>query len=124
MSQSFLASMLDLRLDPMTPAVDWGDVAARLAAAVAIGIALGFNRSESGKAAGMRTTALVTLAAALAMIEANVLIGTTGREPQAFAAIDPMRLPLGVLTGVGFIGAGAILRRDGLIVGVATAATL
>jgi putative Mg2+ transporter-C (MgtC) family protein len=37
---------------------------------------------------------------------------------------DLMRLPLGILTGVGFIGGGAILRRDDIVVGVTTAATL
>jgi putative Mg2+ transporter-C (MgtC) family protein len=37
---------------------------------------------------------------------------------------DLMRLPLGILTGVGFIGGGAILRRDDMVVGVTTAATL
>jgi putative Mg2+ transporter-C (MgtC) family protein len=37
---------------------------------------------------------------------------------------DLMRLPLGILTGVGFIGGGAILRRDSLVIGVTTAATL
>jgi uncharacterized membrane protein YhiD involved in acid resistance len=37
---------------------------------------------------------------------------------------DLMRLPLGILTGVGFIGGGVILRRDDIIVGVTTAATL
>jgi putative Mg2+ transporter-C (MgtC) family protein len=38
--------------------------------------------------------------------------------------LDLMRLPLGILTGMGFIGGGAILRRDGLVVDVTTAATL
>lgn len=38
--------------------------------------------------------------------------------------LDLMRLPLGILTGMGFIGGGAILRRDGFVFGVTTAATL
>jgi putative Mg2+ transporter-C (MgtC) family protein len=38
--------------------------------------------------------------------------------------MDPMRLPLGILSGMGFIGAGAIVRRDNVVLGVTTAATL
>jgi putative Mg2+ transporter-C (MgtC) family protein len=48
----------------------------------------------------------------------------TGRRPDSFVMNDLMRLPLGILTGVGFIGGGAILRRDNIVVGVTTAATL
>jgi putative Mg2+ transporter-C (MgtC) family protein len=54
----------------------------------------------------------------------NLLLPTVGRASNSFVAMDPMRLPLGVLTGVGFIGGGAILRRGSLVVGVTTAATL
>jgi putative Mg2+ transporter-C (MgtC) family protein len=74
--------------------------------------------------AGLRTTLMVCLAATVAMIEANLLLPTVGRASNSFVMIDPMRLPLGVLTGVGFIGGGAILRRGSLTLGVTTAATL
>jgi putative Mg2+ transporter-C (MgtC) family protein len=103
----------------------WGDVALRLALTLVAGILLGYNRSEHGKAAGMTTTVLVCLSASVAMIQANILLPTAGRPPGSFVSIDVMRLPLGILTGVGFIGAGAILRRsDTLVAGVTTAATL
>lgn len=108
----------------MSASLDWSDVAARLACACVIGLLLGFNRIGSGKAAGARTTTIVCLAACVAMIEANALLSTRGRAADAFATMDPMRLPLGVLTGVGFIGAGAILRRGEFIVGLTTAAIL
>jgi putative Mg2+ transporter-C (MgtC) family protein len=49
---------------------------------------------------------------------------TAGRPTDSFITNDLMRLPLGMLTGVGFIGGGAILRRDNIVVGVTTAATL
>jgi putative Mg2+ transporter-C (MgtC) family protein len=46
------------------------------------------------------------------------------KKSDSFVNFDVMRLPLGILTGVGFIGGGAILRRDNLVMGVTTAATL
>jgi putative Mg2+ transporter-C (MgtC) family protein len=67
---------------------------------------------------------LVCLAASIAMLQVNYLLPLAGRSPDSFVMNDLMRLPLGILTGVGFIGGGAILRRDNIIVGVTTAATL
>jgi uncharacterized membrane protein YhiD involved in acid resistance len=92
--------------------------------AAAAGAPLGVNRSERGMPAGLRTTLLVCLAASVAMTQANLLLGTAGRPIDSFVRLDPMRLPLGVLTGMGFIGGGAILRRGELVRGVTTAATL
>jgi putative Mg2+ transporter-C (MgtC) family protein len=108
----------------MNPTITGTEIAWRLTLSVIAGALIGLNRGEHGRPAGLRTVLLVTLAASIAMILANVLMGTTGKEAQSFVNIDVMRLPLGILTGVGFIGAGAILRRDNLVVGVTTAATL
>ncbi|MFO1056139.1 MAG: MgtC/SapB family protein [Dongiaceae bacterium] len=104
--------------------LDWPEIALRLALALAAGGVIGFDRGERGRSAGLRTTLLVCLAAAIAMLQANLLLPTDGRQPGSFAQIDVMRLPLGILTGVGFIGGGAILRRDNRVTGVTTAATL
>jgi putative Mg2+ transporter-C (MgtC) family protein len=104
--------------------IGWSDIAVRLALTVLAGTIIGLNRSERGRAAGLRTTLLVCLAASFAMIQTNVLLGTRGKLADSFAQFDVMRLPLGILTGVGFIGAGVILRRDGAVVGVTTAATM
>jgi putative Mg2+ transporter-C (MgtC) family protein len=79
---------------------------------------------EHAKAAGLRTTILVCMAASVAMLQMNYLLPLTGHASDSFVTNDLMRLPLGILTGVGFIGGGAILRRGSLIVGVTTAATL
>lgn len=49
---------------------------------------------------------------------------TVGKIPDSFAIADVLRLPLGILTGVGFIGAGAILRHNERVIGLTTAATL
>jgi putative Mg2+ transporter-C (MgtC) family protein len=108
----------------MPVTIEVSDIALRLALTVAAGILIGYNRSEHGKAAGMRTTLLVCLAASVAMIQVNLLLPTAGRPPNSFVMNDLMRFPLGILTGVGFIGGGAILRRENLVVGVTTAATL
>ena len=102
----------------------WGEIALRLFLTVIAGVLVGYDRSEHGKAAGMRTTLLVCLAASVAMIQVNLLLPTAGKPSDSFVTNDLMRLPLGILTGVGFIGGGAILRRDNIIVGVTTAATL
>jgi putative Mg2+ transporter-C (MgtC) family protein len=108
----------------MNPTIDAGDVAWRLILTVFAGGIIGLNRGEHGRPAGLRTVLLVTLAASLSMILANALLSTSGKGQTSFVNIDVMRLPLGILTGVGFIGAGAILRRDNLVLGVTTAATL
>ena len=104
--------------------IGWSDVALRLTLTVIAGLLIGYNRTEHGKAAGLRTTLLVCLAASLAMIQVNLLLPMAGRASDSFVTNDLMRLPLGILTGVGFIGGGAILRRDNFISGVTTAATL
>src|ERR1700758_4582422 len=108
----------------MPTTLAWGDVALRLALTVVAGALIGFDRGEHGRPAGLRTTILVCLAAAFAMLLANALLPTSGKTERSFATFDVMRLPLGILTGMGFIGAGTILRRGDLIIGVTTAATL
>jgi putative Mg2+ transporter-C (MgtC) family protein len=100
------------------------DVLLRLVLIAVAGALIGFDRGVTGHAAGLRTTTLVGLAAAVAMILANLLLTTRGREADSFGVMDAMRIPLGILTGVGFIGGGAILRQGGTVKGVTTAATL
>ena len=108
----------------MPTSLEWYDVALRLALTVVGGAILGVDRSEHSRPAGLRTVLLVCLAASLAMVLANLMIATRGKAADSFVQLDMMRLPLGILTGVGFIGAGAIIRRDDLVLGVTTAATL
>jgi len=107
---------------PLT--IGWRDVLLRLAFAVAAAALIGWDRGEHGKTAGLRTNLLVGLAAALATIEVNLLLETRNKPPDSFIQLDLMRLPLGILSGMGFIGAGAIIRRGDMAVGVTTAATL
>jgi putative Mg2+ transporter-C (MgtC) family protein len=107
---------------PLT--LTWNDLALRLACTVIAGILVGADRDERGKAAGIRTNVLVSLAASLSMILANGLLGTAGKSSSSFVQLDMMRLPLGILSGMGFIGAGVILRKGEMVIGVTTAATL
>lgn len=86
----------------MTAPLHWTDMVLRLALTVIAGIIIGDNRSEHGKAAGMRTDVLVCPAAMLQV----KLLPMAGRPANSFIMNDLMRLPLGILTGVGFIGGG------------------
>jgi putative Mg2+ transporter-C (MgtC) family protein len=88
------------------------------------GAVIGLNRCERGRAVGLRTTLLVCLAASIATIQVNILLPTAGKPATSFITMDLMRLPLGILSGMGFIGVGAIVRRGNLVEGVTTAATL
>ena len=108
----------------MPVTLTWEQIALRLFLALIASFLIGYDRDEHGKTSGIRTTMLVCLAATLAMLQANLLMNSTGKAPDSFVVLDLMRMPLGILTGIGFIGAGAILRKDGLVHGLTTAATL
>jgi putative Mg2+ transporter-C (MgtC) family protein len=108
----------------MPVTIGWEAIAIRLLLALIAGLVIGINRDESGRPAGMRTNLLVCLAAAVAMIQANLLMNSTGKAANSFVVLDLMRLPLGILSGIGFIGAGTILRRESMVTGVTTAATI
>jgi putative Mg2+ transporter-C (MgtC) family protein len=106
---------------PLT--LDWRNVLLRLFLALVAGAIFGINRGEQGHPAGLRTTILVCLAACASMIQVNLLLALA-HEKQSLVTLDLMRLPLGILSGMGFIGAGAILKRGEIVHGVTTAATL
>ncbi len=104
--------------------VTWPAIALRLFLSVIAGALIGLNRDVNGKPAGMRTTILVALAATVAMLQADMLLDTSGKTAASFSVLDLMRLPLGILSGIGFIGAGVILRQGSGVTGVTTAASL
>lgn len=93
----------------------------RLGAALILGSALGLNRELHGKAAGLRTHGLVSLGAAVATIVSLGLPGEArSMDPNAIS-----RVLQGILTGIGFLGAGVILRDPGgHVTGLTTAATI
>lgn len=108
----------------MSTELGWQEILLRLVLTVVAGALIGFNREKYARSAGLRTMMLVTLAASVSMIQVNLLLGMSGKTPSSFAVMDLMRLPLGILSGMGFIGAGAILRKETAVTGVTTAATL
>ena len=62
----------------MSTTIDWTEIAIRLGLTLVAGVLIGFNRWEQGKAAGLRTTTLVGLAACVAMIQVNLLLPLGG----------------------------------------------
>jgi putative Mg2+ transporter-C (MgtC) family protein len=80
----------------------WPDLILRIVCTFTAGIIIGYDRGGHGKAAGLRTTVLVCLAASVAMLQMNYLLPLAGRASDSFVTNDLMRLPLGILTGVGF----------------------
>jgi putative Mg2+ transporter-C (MgtC) family protein len=83
----------------------WLDILARLLLSVVVGAVIGLNRDLHHKQAGVRTNALVSLGSALAVL----VVMPPGEDP--IHRIDAMsRVIQGVLTGIGFLGAGVILR--------------
>jgi putative Mg2+ transporter-C (MgtC) family protein len=102
----------------------WEQIAIRLLLASIASFIIGLNRDEHGHPAGIRTTMLVCLAATLAMLQVKLLLPLAGKDPSSFVVMDLMRLPLGILSGIGFIGAGVIVKRGVNVSGVTTAATM
>lgn len=100
-------------LDPLTLL----DLSFRVLVSVALGAAIGLERQWRLRTAGIRTNALVSAGSAL-----FVMIGAVGlgEDPAA----DPTRVAAQVVSGIGFLGAGVILRDGGNIRGLTTAATL
>lgn len=95
----------------------------RLALAALAGAIIGLERESHGRAAGLRTTMLVCIAAAAAMLVSERLL-LEHTTPGGVWRPDPARLAAGVLTGMGFLGAGAILREGNMVRGITTAAAL
>ncbi|HEY3845738.1 MAG TPA: MgtC/SapB family protein [Acetobacteraceae bacterium] len=108
----------------MSATLSWPDILLRLACTAIAGALIGLDRGEHAHPAGLRTTILIAVAAAMAMIQANWLVVHMADTHVSVVRLDMMRLPLGILSGVGFIGAGAILRRGEIVRGITTAATI
>ena len=92
------------------------DLAVRVVIALGFGLALGLEREIRGYAAGLRTMALVTAGACL--------FTGLGFAPNLGKTVDPTRIAAGIVTGVGFLGAGAILRQGEDVRGLTTAASV
>lgn len=82
--------------------------------AVVCGLAIGFERQWSGKPAGIRTSILITLSAYAFVAMGHYL------QPE----IGTVRIIGQIVTGVGFLGAGVIISKEGLVVGVTSATVI
>ena len=88
----------------------------RLLLATALGAAIGYQRERAGKQIGLRTHILICVGAALFTIASIYGFGATG---------EAARIAAGVVVGVGFLGAGAIIRSgEGIVAGLTSAATI
>ncbi len=87
----------------------------RLLLATALGAIIGLQREKAGKAAGIRTYSLICIGSALFTIASAL----------GFLGADPSRIAAGIVAGIGFLGAGAIMHREGgMVEGLTTAATI
>lgn len=94
-------------------------------ASVATGMLIGLDREFKGKPAGLRTHALVALAATLlTLAAAHQDLWTMALVADTQIVSDPTRMAHGILTGIGFLGAGVIFRQGPSVHGLTTAASL
>jgi len=105
-------------------ALDVKTVLIRIAFAMAAGLILGLERESHGRAAGLKTTTLACVASCLAMILSEDFYRESVLGAASAFRPDRARLAAGILTGIGFLGAGAIIRQGTLVRGVTTAAVL
>ncbi len=119
---------MDYILGLFSGELSWIDVIVRVIIAVLIGMGIGVERELANHPAGMKTHALVCLGAAITtMISAEMAYSLMGNEAlDAASKVDISRIASGVVSGIGFIGAGAIIKaKDGSVVtGITTAATV
>jgi putative Mg2+ transporter-C (MgtC) family protein len=100
------------------------EIVFRIVAALAAGGLIGLERSHRGRPAGFRTHALVCLASSLLML---VTVYESHWMPKTGAAnvvLDPTRMAQGIMTGIGFVGAGAIIKEGFTVRGLTTAASI
>lgn len=96
------------------------DTFTRLILAVALGSIIGLEREKKGRSAGFRTHILVCVASTLIML-VSIYIFEMYKEG---SSTDPARVAAGVVTGIGFLGAGAIIRSQEQVRGLTSAASV
>jgi len=105
--------------------LSWYDALWRLALAAALGSIIGLEREFREREAGLRTHLLVSLGSALfTIVSAFGFHDVLTHDPQVVVRLDPSRIAAQIVSGIGFLGAGAIIRQGLSIRGLTTAATL
>ena len=84
------------------------DILIRLSAAAVFGGVIGFERDVHGRSAGLRTHLLVCVGSALFML---VSLSTPGFLEGASIRVDPGRIAAQIVTGIGFLGAGVVIKQ-------------
>lgn len=97
--------------------LEWGGIGSALLA----GAIIGLERQIMGKAVGIRTASLISLATYLFIATS---FAATKAVPEGTVVLDPSRIIGQVVTGVGFLGAGVIIARDGVVLGITSAAVI
>ncbi len=113
--------MLFLTADVSALSLNLGQVFLRFLCAMLVGLVIGIEREYTHRPAGMRTHILVALGACAVMVVGQLIFteySKTGASP------DPARLAAQVISGVGFLGAGTIMREGANVKGLTTAASL
>src|ERR671927_1055051 len=93
------------------PTLDWWEVLLRLALAAALGAAIGLERELREREAGLRTHLLVSLGSALFTIVSAYGFHAFLASGANVVRADPTRIAAQIVTGIGFLGAGAIIRQ-------------
>jgi len=103
---------------------DWIDIFTHLLVATMAGGLIGLERSYHGRPAGFRTHTLVCVASSLLMLVTMYQDRWFAGAPLDTVRIDPTRMAQGVMTGIGFLGAGVIMRERLAVRGLTTAASI
>ena len=103
---------------------EWLDILTRLLVATMAGGIIGLERSYHGRPAGFRTHTLVCLASSLLMLVTLYQSKWFTGAPPDTVRVDPTRMAQGVMTGIGFLGAGVIMREGLTVRGLTTAASI
>ena len=99
------------------------NIVIHLCVATAAGALIGYERSFQGRPAGFRTHTLVCIASALLML-LTVYQGMWFNVSAEIVRIDPTRMAQGIMTGIGFLGAGVIVKEGASVRGLTTAASI
>jgi len=103
---------------------DYLEISLRLLTALVFGGLVGFERSYHGRPAGFRTHTLVCLASALLMLVTVYEAQWFVPQGSSRVSIDPTRMAQGIMTGIGFLGAGVIMKEGLSVRGLTTAASI
>jgi putative Mg2+ transporter-C (MgtC) family protein len=106
------------------PSLSWSEALLRIVVAAVLGGAVGLERELRDREAGFRTHMLVSIGSALFTIVSAYAFRDFLVEGGAVVRADPTRIAAQIVTGIGFLGAGAIIRQGLSIRGLTTAATL